>query len=190
MRGSRHAGATSTVSCLLHSDPPPGAMSDSVSVRLRLPVISGVVLLALLTGCASPGSDPDPQVAAEQAASEAGSEVAAPPAVPEEAAASGATVGGPPAGRYVCRQYTTTFAYMTIGADGTYEISGVRGRFAHDAATGVITWDGGSFEEWEWDGRYEHVARSDGDGRPDEHVIRLVSEADGLRIDCFLMADE
>lgn len=133
----------------------------------------------LLSGCggeAAPASDA-PDGAAEAAD--------APVAVAEPAAAA-----GPPLGRYVCRQYTTTMGYLTLGEGGTYETGGVEGRYAYDEATGALEWQGGSYDEWGWDGAYEHVARPEGDGRPDEDIIRLHSEADGLRIDCYLMAEE
>ena len=116
-----------------------------------------------------------------------------PPPATEPAAAPSAppapSSGGPPLGKYVCRQYKTTIAYVTLHPGGAYEISGVTGRYDYDAASGDVRWEGGSFDEWGWDGRYEHVRRPAGDGRPDEHVLRLASESDGLRINCYKMAE-
>ncbi|HEX2190534.1 MAG TPA: hypothetical protein VHG51_16620, partial [Longimicrobiaceae bacterium] len=106
------------------------------------------------------------------------------------AAPDAVSPAGPPPGRYVCRQHTTTMGYLTLEEGGAYEVSGVRGRYGYDPATGALSWRGGSYDEWGWAGAYEHVARPAGDGRPDEDVVRLTSEADGLKIDCFRMADE
>ena len=98
--------------------------------------------------------------------------------------------GGPPLGRYVCRQYTTTMGYLTLEEGGAYEVSGVRGRYAFDPESGAMNWQGGSYDEWGWDGTYEHVSRPEGDGRPDEDIIRIVSQSDGLKIDCYKMGEE
>lgn len=117
-----------------------------------------------------------------------------PPATSDAAAAAPAPepapAGGPPLGRYVCRQYTTTMGYLTLEEGGAYEVSGVRGSYRFDPESGAMNWQGGSYDEWGWNGTYEHVVRPEGDGRPDEHVIRLVGESDGLRIDCYLMGEE
>lgn len=151
------------------------SLHSSVPAR----AVASAALAALLAAC---GGDEAPSADASAAAPSAD---AAPS--PPAAAAGEMAAGGPPPGRYVCRQYTTTMGYLTIGADGSYEVSGVRGRYRHDPATGALEWEGGSYDEWGWEGRYEHVARPAGDGRPDEDVVRLVSESDGLKIDCFRM---
>ena len=109
-----------------------------------------------------------------------------PTAAPAEPAVP---AGGPPLGKYVCRQYMTTIAYVTLQTGGTYEIAGVTGRYSYDAATGEMGWNGGSFDEWGWAARYEHVRRPAGDGRPDEHILRVASESDGLRLTCYKMAE-
>lgn len=106
------------------------------------------------------------------------------------ASATGAAASAPPLGKYVCRQYTTTMGYLTLRPGGVYEVSGVTGRYRYDAGSGVVEWDGGSYDDWDWAGRYEHVSRPAGDGRPDEDIIRLTSEADGLRIACYKMAGD
>jgi hypothetical protein len=105
-------------------------------------------------------------------------------------AGSPAVGEGPPLGRYVCRQYMTTMGYLTLGPGGTYEVGGVTGRYRYDAGTGGLEWLGGSYAEWGWEGAYERVTRPPGDGRPDEDVVRLTSETDGLRINCYYMADQ
>lgn len=69
-----------------------------------------------------------------------------------------------------------------------YETSGVRGQYSYDPSSGAMEWQGGSYDEWNWRGRYEHVSRPADDGRPDEDIIRL--EGDGLKIDCYLMKEE
>ena len=57
---------------------------------------------------------------------------------------------------------------------------------------GAMNWQGGSYDEWGWDGTYEHVSRPDGDGRPDDQagdrhdgggagVARGVRQAAGAR---------
>ena len=121
------------------------------------------------------------------------------PAQPERAAGTeptreltgaATTAAEPPLGKYVCRQYMTTIGYLTLLPGGTYEVSGVTGRYRYDAGTGEVEWLGGSYEEWGWEGVYERVTRQPGDGRPDEDVVRLTSEADGLRINCYYMADQ
>lgn len=146
-------------------------------MRRTRPLLVSSALTAALAACA-----------AEPAADARPSEGTASAPVRENAAP--AAQGGPPLGRYVCRQHTTTMGYLALHPGGAYEVSGVRGRYRHDAATGAMEWDGGSYDEWSWDGTYEHVARPAGDGRPDEHVIRLVSESDGLKINCYRMADQ
>ena len=139
---------------------------------------AAAVLLVLLTGCA-----PEPSAGASDAAP--GDVAAAAPATAAEPAAA----GGPPLGKYVCRQHMTTMGYLTLEDGGAYEVSGVRGRFRYDPQSGGMNWDGGSYAEWGWEGTYEHVTRPEGDGRPDEDVIRLVSESDGLKINCYKMAE-
>lgn len=142
--------------------------------------LAAVGALFLAAGCgdapaadrAEPGAEPAPAVAA------------APTAASPAAAEPG---NGPPLGRYVCRQYTTTMGYLSLEAGGRYEVSGVRGRYDYDPQTGDMEWQGGSYDEWGWEGRYEHVAREQGDGRPDEDIIRL--EGDGLQIACYRMED-
>lgn len=143
----------------------------------RLPLLGSALLL--LAAC---GEETAPAAETPQAAVSA-SEAAEP--TPEPAAA-----GGPPLGRYVCRQYMTTMGYLSLQPGGAYEVSGVRGRYDFDPQTGAMEWQGGSYDEWNWQGRYEHVTRPEGDGRPDEDIIRLTSEADGLKIDCYKMAGE
>ncbi|HEX2207798.1 MAG TPA: hypothetical protein VHG93_08945 [Longimicrobium sp.] len=128
--------------------------------------------------------------AGDSAAEARASDTAAPAEQPAAPVQEPGAAGGPPLGRYVCRQYTTTMGYLTLHPGGEYEVSGVRGRYRHDAATGAMEWQGGSYDEWNWEGTYEHVTRPADDGRPDEHVIRLVSESDGLKIDCYKMAAE
>jgi hypothetical protein len=125
----------------------------------------GSALLAALSAC---GAEPAPD-----AASPAGAALAE----------------GPPPGRYVCRQHMTTFGYLMIREPGSYEVSGVRGGYEYDPRTGAMDWKGGSYDEWGWSGVYEHVVRPEGDGRPDEHMVRLASEADGLKIDCVRMEE-
>lgn len=83
----------------------------------------------------------------------------------------------------------TTMGYLTLLPDGVYEVSGVRGRYRMDPTSGEMTWEGGSYDEWSWAGRYEHVERPEGDGRPNEDIIRITSESDGLKIDCYRMAE-
>ena len=141
------------------------------------PASLAALLLVLLAACGSEPAADAPE----------GAVASAPPAA---AAADAPAAGGPPPGRYVCRQYTTTMGYLTLTPGGEYEVSGVRGRYAYDPGTGAVDWQGGSYDEWNWDGTYEHVSRPEGDGRPDEEVIRLVGRDDGLRIDCFRMAEE
>lgn len=134
-----------------------------------------------------------PHEEAEAPPAPAPAEPAPPPPAPAAPSASDVAsaeqAAAPPLGKYVCRQYMTTIAYVTLQPGGTYEIAGVTGRYRHDAATGEVVWDGGSFDEWGWAARYEHVRRPEGDGRPDEHILRVVSEGDGLRLDCFKMAE-
>jgi hypothetical protein len=135
-------------------------------------------LLALSLGCGeAPAPDGGP------------SDLETSSADPAAPAPELAEAGGPPLGRYVCRQYTTTMGYLTLEEGGTYEVSGVRGRYRHDPQSGAMNWQGGSYDEWGWEGTYEHVARPEGDGRPDEDIIRLVGEADGLKIDCYKTAE-
>ena len=138
------------------------------------------------------GETPDTADAPAQAAPgvDAPSVAAAPPAEDQSGATAGETSGGPPLGRYVCRQYMTTMGYLTLAPGGVYEVSGVQGRYRFDPGSGDLIWEGGSYDEWDWDGTYEHVVRAEDDGRPDEHVIRIVSEADGLRINCYKMAED
>lgn len=148
----------------------------------RLIPILPLLAAALLAACGPDAESAEP--------SAAGSD---PAAASDAAAASGdasaGDAGGPPLGRYVCRQGMTTMGYLTLHAGGEYEVSGVRGRYRYDAATGAMNWEGGSYDEWGWDGTYEHVARPAGDGRPDEDIIRIVGEADGLKIACYEMAE-
>lgn len=143
---------------------------------LHLP---GFALVLLLAGC---GEESAPAAeASQQAVSASGG---------AEPAQEPSAAGGPPLGRYVCRQHMTTMGYLALQEGGSYEVGGVRGRYEFDPETGAMEWRGGSYDEWNWEGRYEHVARPEGDGRPDEDIIRLTSEADGLRIDCYKMAEE
>jgi hypothetical protein len=163
--------------------PRPFPGTDSVmplprSRRSFAPRLPGAALLLLLAACAG------------ESAPAADAPDAAAPVATAAPTGEAAAAGGPPIGRYVCRQHTTTMGYLTLEAGGAYEVSGVRGRYAYDPATGAVEWQGGSYDEWDWDGVYEHVARAEGDGRPDEDVIRLTSEADGLKIDCYKMAGE
>ena len=139
-------------------------------------------LVALLSGCAGEPS-PTPEEGDGAVAA------AGPAAAVQPGPGGGAAGEGPPPGRYVCRQYTTTMGYLTLEPGGAYEVSGVRGRYRFDAQTGALEWEGGSYDEWNWEGRYEKVTRPEGDGRPDEEIIRLTSEADGLKIDCYRMAE-
>lgn len=152
----------------------PVSTSPTPSVRS----LAAAALAALLAAC---GGEAEPSTHAPESA--AASSRA--PATAEQASAE----GGPPLGRYVCRQGLTTMGYLALHPGGEYEVSGVRGRFRYDPASGAMNWEGGSYDEWGWDGTYEHVARPQDDGRPDEDVIRIVSESDGLKIDCFKMAE-
>lgn len=151
-------------------------MSVSRHLRVSAPRALCAGLFVLLTAC-----EPAPDEGDGSAAS---------PSSEPAAAEQVASAGGPPAGRYVCRQYTTTMGYLTLEEGGEYEVSGVRGRYRYDDATGAMEWEGGSYDEWDWDGVYEHVDRPADDGRPDEDIVRLTSEADGLKIDCYKMAEE
>lgn len=145
----------------------------SSTSRGRIPPLLAAGLLFLSAACGeAPPAERDTAVASEPVAS---GEMAA--------------ENGPPLGRYVCRQYTTTMGYVTLEAGETYEVSGVRGKYHFDPQTGAMQWEGGSYDEWNWSGTYEHVTRPEGDGRPDEDIIRLVSEADGLKIDCYKMSE-
>jgi hypothetical protein len=139
----------------------------------------------MLTGLLFLAACGDIQVAASQASQPA------PANLPEVAPAEEtSTTEGPPLGRYVCRQHTTTMGYLSLLEGGAYEMSGVRGEYLYDAESGAMEWRGGSFDEWQWDGTYDHVVRADDDGRPDEHVIRLRGRSDGLKIDCFKTAED
>jgi len=75
----------------------------------------------------------------------------------------------------------TTLGYVTIKSNNTYEVSGVLGKYAYNPGSGEIVWKSGSYKEWGWKGKYELIP-SDGT-RPQQHVIRLTSEADGLKMD-------
>lgn len=141
--------------------------------------LAAAALALLLAAC---GGEADPAAGAPGSTAQS-------PDAPAATAQPAAAEGGPPLGRYVCRQGLTTMGYLALHAGGEYEVSGVRGRYRYDSASGAMNWDGGSYDEWGWDGTYEHVARPESDGRPDEDVIRIVSESDGLTIDCFKMAE-
>ena len=143
-----------------------------------LPILRLLAAAALLAAC---GPDADPADAPPAG-------VAATTDAPAAGVPGSDAEDGPPLGRYVCRQGMTTMGYLTLEGDA-YEVSGVRGGYRYDPATGAMNWEGGSYDEWGWDGTYEHVARPAGDGRPDEDVIRIVGEADGLKIDCYRMAE-
>lgn len=168
-----------------------------MSIRTYHAVACALVAATLLAGCgtgdAPAGETPDTTMIAPDTAptgSADGNAAGAPGPTAGSAAAGGAAAGaagGPTAGRYVCRQYTTTMGYLTIGPGGTYETAGVQRRYSWDPATGAIDWQGGSYDDWGWEGSFEHVQRPAGDGRPDEDIIRL--EGDGLQIACYRMAD-
>lgn len=80
--------------------------------------------------------------------------------------------------------------YLTLHPGGVYEVSGVTGSYRYDSGTGRLEWLDGSYAEWGWEGTYDHVSRPADDGRPDEDVIRLTSEADGLTIACYHMTED
>lgn len=141
--------------------------------------IGAAILLAVAACGPSEAQDSAAETGSEPVA--ASSEVASSPAAQHE---------GPPLGKYVCRQYMTTMGYLTLEDGGFYEVSGVRGRYAYDSATGEVVWEGGSYDEWDWTATYEHVVRPPEDGRPEEWILRVRDEAHGLKIDCFLMRDE
>lgn len=114
-----------------------------------------------------------------------------PPAVPAPDAAPDAVApdaaAGPPAGRYVCRQYMTTMGYLSLSPDGGYEVSNVEGRYRYHPDTGEVEWLSGSYEDWGWKARYDYRSAASLERPQDEHIIRMTDGQDKLRIDCFLM---
>lgn len=157
---------------------PPRHLPTRALARLAA---AGALLLLAACGEAPAADEVAPDTEAPPAAVEA--------ADPAAAAEPGETgpADGPPLGRYVCRQYTTTMGYLSLEAGGRYEVSGVEGRYSYDPRTRAMEWRGGSYDEWGWEGTYEHVTRDAGDGREDEDIIRL--EGDGLQIACYRMED-
>lgn len=112
----------------------------------------------------------------------------APPTAPApDVTPDAAADAGPPAGRYVCRQYMTTMGYLTLHPDGGYEVSDVEGRYRYHPDTGEVEWLSGSYEDWGWKARYDYRSAASLERPQDEHIIRMTDGQGELRIDCFLM---
>lgn len=94
----------------------------------------------------------------------------------------------PPIGKYVCRQYMTTMGYLTLKNADTYEVSKVPGKYVFDSSTKEVVWKTGKYKEWDWKGVYE-VIPAEGE-RPEQYVIRITSEKDKLKINCYYMAEQ
>ncbi|MCP8885418.1 OB-fold putative lipoprotein [Devosia sp. XJ19-1] len=95
------------------------------------------------------------------------------------------TYGGPPVGRYVCRQYMTTIGWVDLN-EGTYGVNGVQGTYSFDLGTGAIVWQDGAYRGWPaW---FEYSPAGSGHAH-DEYIIRMTDETDTLRIDCFLTSE-